>query len=71
MLTASLNFAGGVFRLEGACQASESRRVKGICQRMLMKRTKIDQAAPLTVEQVTVLEHEVQHGPNMQQRVFA
>eukprot|EP00971_Amphidinium_carterae_P176457 3498684-Amphidinium_carterae.1 len=67
----ALAFAHGVFRWHGAQSVSESPRIKGISQRMLMGRRAIDQAAPLLVDQVAALENEVKYASSVEQRVFA
>ena len=67
----SLAFAGHVFGLEGALSASGSGRIRGISDKMLANRPRARRAAPLTVEQVKLLEAELEFGLDKVQRVFA
>ena len=66
----SLAFAGHMFGLQGAMEAAGSSRIRGISDRMLSKRAPVDQSAPLTVEQVKLLEAELEYGKNVEQKVL-
>eukprot|EP00971_Amphidinium_carterae_P140342 2780222-Amphidinium_carterae.1 len=57
--------------LRRACDLASSARLRGMSQKLLFKRTLIDQAAPPSVDQLGVLEYEVEKAEDSQQRVFS
>eukprot|EP00971_Amphidinium_carterae_P271711 5391625-Amphidinium_carterae.1 len=54
--TSALNFGAFVLGWDGAAEAANSPRVKGLMQSRLVSRPAAKQAAPLTVDQVATLE---------------
>eukprot|EP00971_Amphidinium_carterae_P265607 5269356-Amphidinium_carterae.1 len=68
----ALNFAGGVFGVEGALEATSSPRVKGLVAAERSKKRVLRQAKPLSVENVASLELAVQNDEgDMLDRLFA
>ena len=67
----ALAFAGHVFGVDGSLSTSGSGRIRGLSDKMLAGRPRVDQAAPLTVEQVRLLESELEYGGDVMQKLFA